>query len=93
MSTRDSWMRGAACVGADGEIFFPASSAPEAAEEAKGYCSWCPVRTACLEWALANPRLSECGVWGGQSEDERHGERRRTQRRELAARRRAEAVA
>ncbi len=37
----------------------------------------CPVRTSCLEWALASGQ--EAGVWGGTSEDERHALRRMRQ--------------
>lgn len=62
-----SWRRHAACRGADPDIFYPASD--EEAEEAKAICATCPVRQACLEYALANRERD--GVWGGATERER----------------------
>jgi len=54
---------GAACRGADPEIFFPAlgDAATEAA--ALAFCQRCPAQAACEELALANGEKS--GVWGG----------------------------
>lgn len=93
------WQKDAACRGEDLDLFFgpptgddreygPAKSEREA--EAKWLCSLCPVRTECLESALANGE--RYGVWGGLTEDERkrelrnRGEReRRRQRRDPAA--------
>jgi len=37
--------------------------------EAKAACARCPVKTACLAWALNN--REEHGVWGGLSPNER----------------------
>ena len=51
----------------DPDIFYPASD--EEAEEAKAICAQCPVRQACLEYALANRERD--GVWGGATERER----------------------
>ena len=62
-----SWRQHAACRGIDPNIFYPASD--EDAEEAKGICAACPVRQACLEYALANRERD--GVWGGATERER----------------------
>ncbi|MFP5377693.1 MAG: WhiB family transcriptional regulator [Acidimicrobiia bacterium] len=62
-----SWRQRAACRGVDPDIFYPASD--EDAEEAKGICAVCPVREACLEYALANRERD--GVWGGATERER----------------------
>ena len=62
-----SWRAHAACRGIDPNIFYPASD--EDAEEAKGICAACPVRQACLEYALANRERD--GVWGGATERER----------------------
>ncbi|MFI7125937.1 WhiB family transcriptional regulator [Nonomuraea sp. NPDC050153] len=42
-------------------------------------CSWCPVRTECLDYALSRPE--KYGYWAGLNEDERKTERRRRQRR------------
>lgn len=62
-----SWRQRAACRGVDPDIFYPASD--EDADEAKGICGVCPVREACLEYALVNRERD--GVWGGATERER----------------------
>ncbi len=62
-----SWRNRAACRGIDPDIFFPVTD--EEAEPAKAICNACPVREACLEFALA-ARERE-GVWGGATERER----------------------
>ncbi|MEY2468459.1 MAG: WhiB family transcriptional regulator, redox-sensing transcriptional regulator [Actinomycetota bacterium] len=62
-----SWRNRAACRGIDPDIFFPVTD--EDAEAAKAVCDACPVREACLEFALA-ARERE-GVWGGATERER----------------------
>ena len=41
----------------------------EDAGEAKAICAQCPVRQACLEYALTNRERD--GVWGGATERER----------------------
>ncbi|MGH9282110.1 MAG: WhiB family transcriptional regulator [Acidimicrobiales bacterium] len=71
-----SWRQRAACRGVDPDVFYPSSD--EEAEEAKAICRMCPVREACLEYALVN-RIDH-GVWGGCSERERRRilRRRRT---------------
>jgi WhiB family redox-sensing transcriptional regulator len=72
---RPGWMRQAACSGTAKELFFPARG--ESATEPKAVCVGCPVRSECLEYALA---LGEKhGIWGGLSERERR--RLRAQRR------------
>lgn len=62
-----SWRNRAACQGVDPDIFFPVSD--EDAAQAKAICAECPVREACLEWALATRERD--GVWGGATERER----------------------
>ena len=62
-----SWRQHGACRGIDPNIFYPVSD--DEAEEAKGICAACPVRQACLEYALANRERD--GVWGGATERER----------------------
>lgn len=62
-----SWRQRAACRGVDPDIFYPVSD--EEAEPAKAICAQCPVREACLEYALANRERD--GVWGGATERER----------------------
>lgn len=83
------WLRRAACVDEDPELFFPVGTSGPALREAaaaKRVCARCPVRRECLAWALSTGQTA--GVWGGMSEDERvellrdagtdHGARRRT---------------
>jgi WhiB family transcriptional regulator, redox-sensing transcriptional regulator len=62
-----SWRQSAACRGVDPEIFYPASD--EEAAVAKAVCASCPVRQACLEFALASRERD--GVWGGATEKDR----------------------
>ena len=79
-SNNSAWLRSAACVGEDPELFFPtgrSASAKLQAEEAKRVCVRCEVREACLEWALETG--ADHGVWGALDEDERTALRRRRQ--------------
>ena len=62
-----AWRQRSACRGVDPDIFYPATD--EEADEAKAICAVCPVREACLEYALANRERD--GVWGGATERER----------------------
>lgn len=78
------WMENAACQGEDLVLFFgpPGESTIRRLmreETATQVCRYCPVRAACLEYALTSNEKS--GVWGGMGETERAGERRRRQRR------------
>lgn len=61
-----SWKLRAACKEAmEAEIFY--NSAYQ--REAKQFCSGCPVRPDCLEYALLTDQ--SYGIWGGLSESER----------------------
>ncbi len=81
------WRRRAACRGEDPELFFPVGSAGPAAlaqiAEAKNICARCPVRRACLVFAMATRQ--EYGIWGGLTEDERSQLRRRVAGSQTAA--------
>jgi WhiB family transcriptional regulator, redox-sensing transcriptional regulator len=69
---RVDWREFAACRRADPALFFPVGTTPHAmaqADRAKRVCAECPVRAACLDWALATGQ--ELGVWGGTAEGER----------------------
>jgi WhiB family transcriptional regulator, redox-sensing transcriptional regulator len=82
------WRVHAACRGEEPELFFPVASTGPALEqiaEAKEVCARCPVREACLDFALSTGQ--GYGIWGGLTEDERRSLRRRLQR--AAARRTA----
>ena len=66
------WRRDAACRDSAPELFFPIGSTGLAAgqiEAAKTVCDACPVRRACLDFALVTNQ--EAGVWGGTSEEDR----------------------
>lgn len=71
----DDWRLDAACRDLDTAIFFPESE--EAVAAAKAVCAACPVREACLEFALITRQ--DDGVWGGLDENERRRVRRRRQ--------------
>ena len=76
-----SWRKDAACSGIDSEIFFPASEEDaESIAQAKAVCAECPVREACLQYALATNQAA--GVWGGLDAGDRRRMRRRIRDRE-----------
>jgi WhiB family transcriptional regulator, redox-sensing transcriptional regulator len=71
------WMERAGCRGAPLAVFISPGDddqepwQPSAA--ALGFCVPCPVRDACLRWAL---RYGEVGTWGGTSSHQRRQLRR-----------------
>ena len=72
------WRARAACRGEDPELFFPVgATGPALAQiaQAKRVCARCPVREACLSFALGTGQ--DYGIWGGLTEDERRNLRRR----------------
>ncbi|MEU1043090.1 WhiB family transcriptional regulator [Streptomyces sp. NPDC005551] len=74
----ESWRDAAACRSVDPDLFFPVGSTGPAVlqiREAKAVCRRCPVRDACLRWALDTEQT--LGVWGGTSENERRALKRR----------------
>jgi WhiB family redox-sensing transcriptional regulator len=73
MITVTNWRLDAACGRTtDPDLFFPVGtigpSVPQIAE-ARRICQGCPVRAACLDWALRNDQAY--GIWGGATEEER----------------------
>ena len=62
-----SWMDRALCVDTWPDAFFPVGNGSQ--KPAKAVCRNCPVRTDCLEYALAHDE--PWGIWGGFSEEER----------------------
>lgn len=73
-----SWTESAVCRHVDTNLFFPVGTSQAATEQtitAKAICATCPVRTPCLEYALATNQAD--GVWGGLDEAERLSIRRR----------------
>jgi hypothetical protein len=63
----NNWMNLAKCKTMEPEQFFPHDE--DGVREAQRICAICPVKLACLAYALDN-RVNE-GVWGGASEQER----------------------
>ena len=71
--TDDAWMDAGACRGMT-HLFFPTTAErPQARERrealARSVCSGCNVQDVCRDFARDN---HEYGLWGGESEDERH---------------------
>ncbi|RZB14732.1 WhiB family transcriptional regulator [Streptomyces sp. F001] len=62
-----AWQAQALCAQTGAEFFFPEPGS--SVREAKRICGMCEMRSACLEYALANDE--RFGVWGGLSEKER----------------------
>jgi WhiB family transcriptional regulator, redox-sensing transcriptional regulator len=68
----NQWRERAACLCADPELFFPPSeTGPSGPQiwQAKQICHACPVKWACLAWALRNSVTD--GIWGGSTQSER----------------------
>lgn len=72
----EEWRADALCQYTDPEAFFPEKGRSTAA--AKRVCTACPVRAACLAFALE--RRERFGVWGGTSERERREILRRSEK-------------
>ena len=60
-------LRGAACKGADTDLFFSADEAD--IEKARAICLGCPVRLRCAQWADSNGE--EYGIWAGEDRSAR----------------------
>jgi WhiB family redox-sensing transcriptional regulator len=71
MITNPHWRFDATCRREDPELFFPvaAGSSAAQADQAKRTCLACPVRAACLDWAMRHDQ--DYGVWGGTTAQER----------------------
>lgn len=61
------WTEHAVCAQVDPELWFPEKGG--STREAKKICAGCPVRTQCLDYALAHGE--RFGIYGGHSERER----------------------
>lgn len=69
------WQRHASCRGMNSELFFHPENERGARRarrvaDAKSICAGCPVLRECRDWA--HDVQEPYGVWGGESEDERH---------------------
>jgi WhiB family transcriptional regulator, redox-sensing transcriptional regulator len=67
-----AWFDDALCRGVGAEFMFPTRG--DRTEHIKAVCEACPVRSECLEHALATGE--KFGIWGGHSERERRLMRR-----------------
>lgn len=70
---RPEWQDRANCAGADPDLFFPEHG--ESLNIVRSICAACPVRDECLDYAVEEG--IHHGIWGGKSERERRGMRRR----------------
>jgi WhiB family redox-sensing transcriptional regulator len=76
-----AWLNHAECRNEDPDLHFPLGTSGihrDQVDEAKAVCRRCPVRDACLDWAVDNPSLE--GIWGGLTVGERRNYRRRQHR-------------
>ncbi len=63
-----TWRDRGRCKGAPADVFYPEGD-EEPGDEAKAICDTCPVREACLEYAVSS--REKIGVWGGYTARER----------------------
>jgi len=73
----ENWRATGACRYEDVNLFFPAGvtgPAEHQIKQAKSICARCPVKDACLSFAIETNQ--EYGIWGGTTEDERRVLRR-----------------
>lgn len=62
-----TWMDRAICRNREPEVFFPEGFSRKAradAAKAKEICAQCPVTRECLDYALAQPWITD-GIWAG----------------------------
>lgn len=79
---------GAACAGADPELFFADAATTRESKAAgkrrraeiavaKAICATCEIRPRCEQWVAAHPQLTAYGIWHGATARERrstHGD-------------------
>lgn len=64
---RPEWFDEGLCLQVDPDLFFPEKGGQ--AKPAKMVCRGCPVRNACLAWALKTRQMD--GIWGATTPRER----------------------
>ncbi len=73
---RAGWREEAACSGLDTTLFFPSTEDDQGQlSVARQVCAICPVREACLAYAIESRQT--VGIWGGATTRERRRLRRR----------------
>ena len=65
IAQRADWMDDGACRGEDPNWWHPPRGGNTDTLKAKAICADCPVRDACLQWAIDNGE--RLGIWGGVS--------------------------
>ena len=70
--------RGACASHPDPDLWFADPSDTTRHEQAITLCATCPVKTACLDYAMSLPNMP--GTWGGTTETERTRLRRNARR-------------
>jgi WhiB family transcriptional regulator, redox-sensing transcriptional regulator len=71
------WIQQAACYGTNPQLFFPEDKGHGTYDAAKAICSQCPVRQACLDYAINTfDAHHDWGMWGGTTPRERRDIRR-----------------
>lgn len=79
--TAQDWRADAACAQIGGNLWYPEKGEPT--RDAKRICAGCPVRSDCLDYALAIEAttgrgwVGRYGVWGGLTAQERKALTRR----------------
>jgi WhiB family redox-sensing transcriptional regulator len=75
---RPRWHDRAACRGRNTRDYFPPRGMmPNPSQESRALCASCPVRLECLADALAQHESRDHGIYGGTSERQRKGARKR----------------
>lgn len=64
------WRESGACRGRPSGWWFPPKGS-RSCDRARAVCAFCTVRPDCLDFALAHPKETEVGVWGGATYRER----------------------
>jgi hypothetical protein len=72
-----TWQERSACLQADPELFTGDHLTQHQVTQAKAFCTRCPVRIECLDFALTQQRSTDLGgIYGGLSPSERRAHRR-----------------
>lgn len=69
MSSPPEWVERAVCRSVDPDLWYPDKGDSVGSRAAKAICRSCPVRAACLAYALDHKE--QYGVWGGMSATQR----------------------
>jgi WhiB family transcriptional regulator, redox-sensing transcriptional regulator len=76
-TTSPGWREQAACLGTDPALFTDPQPGTDDTRHALAICGRCPVRTPCLNEALARPANADVGIWGATTEQTRRTLRRK----------------